>query len=370
MDLALARGGDQVVIKDVNGITYYGGKREQTAKSTRVKARVKAEALRETIIVHDKIFVMGHNLPDIDVFGAAIGLYKATQTLDKEVHIVLGEINASLRPMFDLFRRNEDYPEDMFVSGEWAKAHSTSDSLLIIVDVNRPSMTDCPELLSHVRSVAVFDHHRQSSDYLDNAVLSYIEPHASSTCEMVAELLQYIPEEVQLSDLEASSMYAGIMIDTNNFINRTGVRTFEAAAYLRRNGADIPMLHKLFRDDMEAYRARAEIISSVNVYKKRFAIACAQNLTIESPTIIGAQAANELLDISDIQASFVLTAYKGRIYVSARSIGDINVQVLMEKLGGGGHLSAAGAQFEHTDMEAAVAALKNVIDVATKADDI
>ena len=216
----------------------------------------------------------------------------------------------------------------------------------------------------------VLDHHRQSSDNIENALLSYIEPYASSSCEMVSEILQYIVDDIRIPNLEASSLYAGIMIDTNNFVNRTGVRTFEAAAFLRRHGADITLVRKMFRDDMEAYRAKAEIISSAEVYRERFAIATGVGLAIESPTIVGAQAANELLDINAIKASFVLTEYNGRIYISARSIDEVNVQIIMERLGGGGHMNASGAQFDYTDMDRAVAALKSVIDEMVEGGDI
>jgi len=231
-------------------------------------------------------------------------------------------------------------------------------------------MVECEELLYLAKTIVVLDHHRQSSDSIDKALLSYIEPYASSACEMVSEILQYIVDDIQIPNLEASSMYAGIMIDTNSFMNRTGVRTFEAAAFLRRSGADITLVRKMFRDDMEGYRAKAAIISNAEVYQKKFAIATGIDLQVESPTIIGAQAANELLDISEIKASFVLTEYNGKIYVSARSIDEVNVQVIMEKLGGGGHMNASGAQFNHTDMDEAVACLKQVLDNMIKEGDI
>ncbi|MFV0361774.1 MAG: DHH family phosphoesterase [Suipraeoptans sp.] len=370
IDLALARGGDQAVIKDSSGITYYGGKREQTSRNTRVKARVKAEALREFITVKDTILIMGHKLTDVDSFGAAIGLYRATLSMEKTSHIVLDEITASLRPMFDSFDKNPDYPDDMFLTPHEAQEMVDESSMVIVVDTNRPQMTECPELLKVARTIVVLDHHRQNSDNIDNALLSYIEPYASSTCEMISEVLQYIVDDIKIPNIEASAMYAGIMIDTNNFTNRTGVRTFEAAAFLRRNGADITFLRKLFRDDMDAYRAKAEIIRSAEVYRNKYAIAVGADLNVDSPTIIGAQAANELLDISEIKASFVLTAYGDRIYVSARSIDEVNVQVLMEKLNGGGHMNAAGAQFEHTNMKEAVASVKEMIDKLVEKGDL
>ena len=362
IDLALARGGDQAVIKDCRGVTYFGGKREQTSKNTRVKARVKAEALREFITVKDKIFVMGHKLTDVDAFGAAMGIYRAAAALEKRAYIVINEVSASLRPLYELFEKDPDYPEELFLTSAQAIDMEDENSMVVVVDTNRPQMTECEELLKKTKTIVVLDHHRQSSDNIDNALLSYIEPYASSACEMVSEVLQYIVDGIKIPKIEASSLYAGIMIDTNNFVNRTGVRTFEAAAFLRRCGADITLVRKLFRDDMESYRAKAEIISSAEVYYNRFAIAKGVNLHIESPTIIGAQAANELLDINEVKASFVLTEYNGRIYVSARSIDEVNVQIIMERLGGGGHMNASGAQFNHTDMDEAVACLKQVID--------
>ena len=370
IDLALARGGDQAVIKDNRGITYFGGKREQTAKNTRVKARVKAEALREFITVKDMIFVMGHKFMDADSFGAAIGICRAAIALGKRGHIIINEVSASLRPLYNLYVEASSYPDDLFLTSQEAVSMADENSLVIVVDTNRPKMTECEELLHIAKTIVVLDHHRQSSDNIENALLSYIEPYASSACEMVAEVLQYIVDDVKIPSMEASSMYAGIMIDTNNFVSRTGVRTFEAAAFLRRSGADITQVRKMFRDDIDAYRAKAEIISSAEVYQEKFAIAKGEDLHIESPTIVGAQAANELLDISQIKASFVLTEYNGRIYVSARSIDEVNVQIIMEKLGGGGHMNASGAQFDHTDMRRAVASLKFVLDDMLKKGDI
>ncbi|HIW20788.1 MAG TPA: DHH family phosphoesterase [Candidatus Dorea intestinavium] len=370
IDLALARGGDQAVIKSAKGITYYGGKREQFAKNTRVKARVKAEALREFITVNDSIFIMGHKMADVDAFGAAVGIYRGAQALEKTAHIVIDEITAALRPLFDSFDKNPDYPKEMFITPDEALEMADSSSMVVVVDTNRPQMTDCPDLLKMTKTIVVLDHHRQSSDNIENALLSYIEPFASSTCEMVSEILQYIVDNIKIPNIEASAMYAGIMIDTNNFTNRTGVRTFEAAAFLRRNGADITFIRKMFRDDLSAYRAKAEIIRNAEVYKDKFAIASGKDLEVDSPTIIGAQAANELLDISEIKASFVLTSYNKRIYISARAIDEVNVQIIMEKLNGGGHMNAAGAQIDHTNMEKAIVSLKNVIDMMLERGDI
>ena len=370
IDLALARGGDQAVIKDCNGITYFGGKKEQTAKNTRVKARVKAEALREFIVTKDQVIVMGHKIADPDSFGACMGIYRAVVSLEKKAHIVINEVTGSVRPLYDEIAESPAYEDDIFLTSDQALDYVNDNTMIIVVDTNKPQMTECPELLRRSRMIAVLDHHRQGSMIIDNAVLSYIEPYSSSACEMVAEVLQYIVDGIKIPKIEASSLYAGIMIDTNNFVNSTGVRTFEAAAFLRRSGADITLVRKLFRDDMESYRAKAEIISSAEVYRNKFAIARGVDLHIESPTIIGAQAANELLDISAIKASFVLTEYNGRIYVSARSIDEVNVQIIMERLGGGGHMNASGAQFNHTDMDEAVACLKQVIDEMIEGGDL
>ncbi len=362
IDLALARGGDQAVIKDKEGISYYGGKREQTSKNTRVKARVKAEALREFIAVKDKVIVMGHKITDVDSFGAAMGIYRAAVDLKKKAHIVINDITTSVRPLYEVFRNNPKYPEDLFITSEEIRYYVDENTMAVVVDTNKPEMTECEELLKLAKTIVVLDHHRQSSTVIENAVLSYIEPYASSACEMVAEVLQYIVDDINLTPMEANSMYAGIMIDTNNFMNRTGVRTFEAAAFLRRCGTDITYVRKLFRDDMEAYQAKAEIIGGAQIYRQEFAIATCENAVIQSPTIIGAQAANELLNIANIKASFVLTTYNGKIYISARAIDEVNVQVIMERLGGGGHINIAGAQFGHTDMGRALYDLHTVID--------
>lgn len=362
IDQALARGGDQAVIKDCNGITYYGGKREMTYKNTRVKARVKAEALREYMMTKDHILIMGHKMTDVDSLGAAIGIYRAAAAVGKRAHIVLNKTTAAIRSLYEDYVKSPEYPEDMFVDSQEAKELADENAMVVVVDTNRPQMTECPELLQMTKNIVVLDHHRQSSDNIENAMLSYVEPYASSACEMVSEILQYIEEDVKIPAMEASSMYAGMMIDTNNFTNRTGVRTFEAAAFLRRCGADIPYVRKIFRDDMDSYRAKASIISNAEVYRQQFAIAKGENLHVDSPTIIGAQAANELLDIDGIRASFVLTIYEGRIYVSARSIDEVNVQIIMERLGGGGHLNASGAQFDHIDMDEAITNVKAQID--------
>lgn len=371
IDLALGRGGDQVVIKEENQITYYGGKSQKVEKNTRVKARVKAQALRELMETREKVFVMGHKIGDIDSFGAAIGIFCAARELGKQAHIVIDEVTTSLRPLKDCFSVENGYPEDLCISSETALHKVDSHTLVMVVDTNKPEHTECPELLSKTKSIVVFDHHRQSSNVVENTILSYIEPYASSTCEMIAEMLQYFSENIKLTTQEADCIYAGILIDTNNFMTKTGVRTFEAAAYLRRSGADVTRVRKLLRNDMTAYKARAEAIRRAEVYREKFAISvCPADKNLESPTVVGAQAANELLNIIGIKASFVLTQYQDKIYVSSRSIDEINVQLIMERLGGGGHLSMAGAQLTNCSVEEAKTIIKNTLDEMIEEGDI
>ena len=361
IDMALGRGGDQAVVKDGAKITYYGGKSQQLEKTTRVKARVKAHAMRELMETKDKLLIMGHRIGDPDSFGATIGIYRIAAAFNKKAHIVINSVNSSVRPMMERFQNNPDYPEDLFLTGDEAAARADANTMLVVVDVNRPSITEAPELLKMVKTIMVLDHHRQSSEIIENAVLSYVEPYASSTCEMVSEILQYVGDGIKMRSVEADAMYAGIVIDTNNFMNQAGVRTFEAAAFLRRNGADVVRVRKLFRDRVEDYRARAEAVRRAEIFEKEFAISECPSEGLESPTVIGAQAANELLNIIGIKASFVMTQVKDTIFFSARSIDEVNVQVMMEKLGGGGHRTIAGAQLKDATMEEAREKLKAML---------
>lgn len=362
IDMALGRGGDQAVVKDGEKIQYFGGKAQQMEKSTRVKARVKAHALRELMEPKDRLLIMGHKLADIDSFGAALGIYRIAISLNKKAHIVINDVTTSVKPMMDRFLGNPDYPEDMFLKGPKAAELVDATTMLVVVDVNRPSITDAPALLKLAKSIVVLDHHRQSSEIIDNAVLSYVEPFASSACEMVAEVLQYIADGIRIRPAEADAMYAGIVVDTLNFTNQTGVRTFEAAAYLRRCGADITRVRKMFRDNMAEYQAKADAVRRAEVYRDAFAISTCSAEGLASPTIVGAQAANDLLEINGIKASVVLTEYNHVIYASARSIDEVNVQVMMEILGGGGHRTVAGAQLEGVTIERARAMVKDAID--------
>lgn len=361
IDLALGRGGDQVVIKAGDKIQYYGGKSMQVEKNTRVKARVKAHALKELVEAKDTVVIMGHAIGDVDSFGAAIGIYRIAKTLNKRAYIVINEITRSVRPILNRFKENPEYEEDMFLNSGKAMDIVNENTLLVVVDVNRPSYTECPELLNQTKTIVVLDHHRQTGEVVQNPVLSYIEPYASSSCEMVAEILQYIGENLKLKATEADAMYSGMMIDTNNFLMKTGVRTFEAAAFLRRSGADVTRVRKAFRSDMKEYIKKAEALSSAEVYLDAYAITESASDGIESPTVLGAQVANELLNVTGVKASFVLTEFNNKVYISARSIDELNVQIVMEKLGGGGHMTIAGAQLENTTIEEARAIVKKTL---------
>ena len=362
IDLALGRGGDQAVVKMPNNTVYYGGKSQQIEKNTRVKARVKAHALKEIISGKDKVIVMGHRNADIDSFGAAVGVARVATTLERKVHIVLSDCTSSLQPFIEMFRDNPDYDDDFIINGQQAVEMVGNNAVLVVVDVNKPSITDCPELLRLCKSIVVFDHHRQGTEVIENATLSYVEAYASSTCEMVSEILQYIGENIKIKNIEADCLYSGIMIDTNNFMTKTGVRTFEAAAFLRRNGADVMRVRKLFREDAADYKAKADAVSQAEIYKNAYAISICTSDEVQSPTVVGAQAANELLNIKGVKASFILTEYQNLIYVSARSIDEVNVQIIMERLGGGGHMNMAGCQMEDTSLAEGIGIIKHTLD--------
>lgn len=361
IDLALGRGGDQAVVKSIDQEKFYGGKSVQIERNTRVKARVKAHALKELIEGKERVVVMGHSIGDVDSFGASIGIYRIAKTLNRKANVVLNEVSQSVKPIRDRFYTKE-YEEDMIITGDEAKELVDENTVLVIVDVNRASYTECPELIEQAQSVVVIDHHRQAGDAIDKAVLFYIEPYASSASEMVAEISQYIGSGLKLKSAEAEAMYAGIMIDTNYFSNKTGVRTFEAMAYLRRNGADAVRIRKAFREDIDEYKIRAAAIQDTELYEGVFAIAESKSEGIESPTVFASKIANSLLDISNVKASFVLTKYRGKVYISARSIDEVNVQVMMERLGGGGHINMAGAQLENVEVEEVKNMIKQEID--------
>ncbi len=363
IDLALARGGCQVVVKNGQKVSYYGTHGKEVERTTRVKARVKAQALRELMETRDRIIVMGHNMSDADCLGASVGVYCAGREIGKPVNIVIDTITSSMRPVVESFTEKSEYPDDMFITSEQALNLCNDRTLIMVVDTNRPSYVECPGLLYKNKNVVVIDHHRQVEEVIENPILSYIEPYASSASEMIAEVLQYFADKININPTEADCIYAGILIDTNNFMTKTGVRTFEAAAFLRRNGAEVTRVRKMLRENMETYKARAEVVRNATTYRGAFAISeCEPDGNLESPTVVGAQAANELLNIVGIKASFVLTKYMDKVYISSRSIDEIDVQSIMARLGGGGHINIAGAQVQNSTLEEVRADLEETID--------
>lgn len=370
IDLALGRGGDQAVVKAGAEFLYFGGKSQKTEKNTRVKARVKAHALKEIISSKEQVLVMGHRNPDVDSFGAALGIAHIARDCNKEAHIVLNDVTGSLHPMTSLFEGRPEYPEKMIISPREALELVSQNTVLVVVDVNRPSITECPDLLRMCKNIVVIDHHRQSTETIENAILSYVEPYASSSCEMVSEILQYASDNVRISSEEADCMYAGIVIDTDSFQAKTGVRTFEAAAFLRRNGADVTRVRKMFRENAMDYKSRADAVGQADIYRGSYAISYCHAEDVTNPPVIGSQAANELLNIKGVKASFVLTPYQGKIYISARSIDEVNVQLIMERMGGGGHLNAAACQMENASLADAEGALKAALDTMIEEGDL
>ncbi len=362
IDLALGRGGDQAVIKTKDQVTYYGGKSQTVEKSTRVKARVKAQALREIITAKENVLIMGHRNPDADAFGAAVGIYCISKVLGKNAYIVMDNPNGDIQPIVDTFVSGSEEYADVLITSQQAIDFASTGSVLVVVDVNKPSITECPDLIKYCKTIVVLDHHRAGNEVIENATLSYIEPYASSACEMISEILQYAADNVKIRPEEADCMYSGIMVDSNNFQSKAGVRTFEAAAFLRRCGADVTRVRKMFRADASEYKAKADAVSQAEIYRGAYAISICTADDCPSPTVIGAQAANELLNIRGIKASFVLTEFGSKIHISARSIDEVNVQLIMERMGGGGHLSVAACQLEGTQIEEAIGELKNTID--------
>lgn len=360
IDMALGRGGDQVVIRDSVNFTFFGAKTREVEKRTKVRARVMAHALRELVDHSSKVLIMGHSHSDMDSLGAAIGLFKAVKSRGKDAFIVIDQSQSNAKMMLQEFKTIPQYDE-AFISGEHALNIFEKETLVIVVDVHRPGMVECPELLQHAKNVVLIDHHRKSEDFIENPVLTYHEPFASSTCEMITEILQYIQENERLTKQEAEALYAGIFMDTKGFTFKAGVRTFEAASYLRRMGVDTVNVRKFFKTNINSYVAKAEIIRTAVVFKENIALSY---LYEECPdmAVTVAQAADELLNISGIEASFVLAAAGNRVLISGRSLESVNVQVILEKLGGGGHITIAGAQLEDTGIEQADRMLKEAIE--------
>ena len=350
MDVILGRGGDQAVIRQNGKYLFFGGKVEEVEKRTKVKARNVAHALEELIKENDKIMIMGHTNPDIDAIGSALGIYRIAKTLEKEAKIVANVETPSIK---DLYESIKDQYQEVFISSETALAQVDSGTLIIVVDTHKKTYVESPELLTKTNKIVIIDHHRRSADFIDNSILTFQEVYASSAAELVTEIIQYTQNEVELSEVEAEALYAGIMMDTKNFTFKTGVRTFEAAAYLRRCGVDIIKVKKWFQSDLESYNTISEIVRKAEIVRDSIGISI-YDVQEKETSLICAKAADELLTIGNITASFVLGLMEdGKVCISGRSIGDVNVQMILEKLGGGGHITLAGAQLENVTIDEA-----------------
>lgn len=349
MDVVLGRGGDQAVIRENEIYKFFGGRVEEVEKRTKVKARVVAHALEKLIKKSKKIMIMGHTNPDMDSIGSCLGIYRLSKSLDTNAYIVISDTAESISSFKQEMEKDSEY-EDIIINKEVALENIDEDTLLVVVDTHKTNYVDAPELLDKVQNIVVIDHHRRSTDYIENATLMFQEVYASSAAELVTELLQYAEVKVDLKTIEAESLYAGIMMDTKNFTFKTGVRTFEAAAYLRKCGIDIIRVKKWFQSDLKSFSTIAGIVKKAEIVNETIAISTYEKKTKDA-SIICAKAADELLTISEITASFVLGKIGDKVCISGRSIGDINVQVILEKLGGGGHITLAGAQVEGMTIE-------------------
>lgn len=359
LELALGRGGDQAVVRKSGGFDFYGGKTKAVEKRNRVKARIIAHAFRPIIDESARVFIMGHRYPDMDSFGAAVGVYRTVINRGKDAYIVLDEVNEAIRSIYEKFKDNETY---CFVTCQQAKERFGERDLLVVVDTHRPNFTECPDLLKLTNRIVVFDHHRRGTEIIENTLLKYMEPYASSTSELVSEMIQYMESRVKIDKIEAEALLAGITVDTKNFSIKTGVRTFEAAAFLRRYEADTASVRQLFQDDLSTFIAKSNVVSNAEIYHEELAISVCRE-EMDNMRIVAAQGADALLNIRGITCSFVVgQKADGTTFISGRSMGDINVQLILEKIGGGGHLSVAGAQFFDMELDEVVAKLKAAID--------
>ena len=360
MDLVLGRGGDQAVIKRNGKYEFFGGKTQEVEKRTKVKARAVAAALEELIEESEKVLIMGHANGDIDSMGSSLGVYRIVKSLGKTAKIVNNTYGLTLKDFIEAVEQEKEY-EGVIIDKQQALAEVTPNTLLVVVDTHKKSYVEVPELLTRTNKIVVIDHHRRGPDYIENSTLMFHEVYASSAAELVTELLQYTKNEATPTVFEAESLYAGIMVDTKNFTFKTGVRTFEAAAYLRKNNIDIIKVKKWFQSDLESYNVISDIVKNTEIIRETIGIA-ENSKQDDNANLICAKAADELLTISDITASFVLGKVKDTVYISGRSIGDINVQLILEKLGGGGHSTVAGAQIENVEIEEARERLKKAIN--------
>lgn len=362
LDLALGRGGDQAVVKVDDNYEFFGGKSKAMEKRNKVKARVIGEALKQLIDRSENVYIMGHKNPDMDAIGAAIGCLRATLNRNKEGFIVLEKSNPSIDNLIDRMKEEEAETYEKLISRETALSNIKHSSLLILVDNHKPSFTECPDLLEKTNQIVVIDHHRRGKEFVDNPVLQYVEPYASSTCELITEMLTYMSNDLNLTHFEADALMSGIVVDTKNFSFQTGVRTFEAASILKRAGANMLKVKALFQDDLDTMVYRAEVIHNTKMIHANIAVSRFDKEANNS-VLVAAQAADALLDINGIDASFVLTINDGKVHISGRSRGEVvSVQLILEKIGGGGHLNMAGAQLDTTDLDEAEKILINAID--------
>jgi len=360
-DLSLGRGGDQAAVKKNDKISFYGGKTKAVEKSTKVRARVISHALKQLIEQSENVLIMGHKYADLDALGSSLGIYRAAKNRGKEAFIVLEESNPAIETLLDKIMLDDEYKR-IIIGSEEASARVSDKSLLVVVDTHRPNFTESPSLLNKTNKIVLIDHHRRGTEYIQNTVLNYHETYASSTSELVTELLYYMDDKVNIKPIEAEALMAGIAVDTKNFTFKTGVRTFEAASMLRRAGADTTSVKQLFQDDFETVLFKAEVVRKAKIIREVVAISYFED-KVKSVQLIAAQASDELIGIRGISASFVLGRKSDKmIIISGRSMGDINVQVILEKLGGGGHLTVAGAQLEGITMEEAYKLLENAIE--------
>ena len=349
MDIVLGRGGDQAVVKENGKYIFFGGRTEEVEKRTKVKARTVAHALENLIKESDNILIMGHSNGDIDSMGSSLGIYRLAKTLEKETNIVNNTYGMTLSKFIEELEKDDEY-KDVIIGKNEALSKATNKTLLIVTDTHKQNYVEVPELLDKVGQIVVIDHHRRSTDYIENATLTFQEVYASSAAELVTEILQYTDVKIKLKPIEVEGLYGGIMVDTKNFTFKTGVRTFEAAAYLRKCGVDIIKVKKWFQSDLNSYNEIANIVKNAEMYDNSIAIAM-YDKEDKDANLICAKAADELLTISDITASFVLGNVGDKVCISGRSIGDVNVQLILEKLGGGGHITLAGAQVEGMTLE-------------------
>ncbi|MEI6131436.1 MAG: DHH family phosphoesterase [Bacillota bacterium] len=351
IDIALGRGGDQVVLKDGEEFKFFGGKTKEVEKRTKIKSRVVAGVIKDLMRQSDSILIMGHEGADLDSLGASIGFWRMAKLVEKDAKIVFGDVRQTVKTVIDMYQKKPEY-SDMLISNDEAIKLAGENTLLIVVDTHRPSITQCPKLIEVCKKIVVVDHHRKGTEFIQNATINYQEPYASSACELVAEILQYADDKIKLPKLEAESLYAGIVVDTKNFTVKTGVRTFEVATFLRRNGADPIAVSQFFQHDIVMYTTLAAIVSGAEITEEGIAVATCPEDTPEAQ-LVSASAADQLLNLSGINATFVLSDLNGVVHISGRSYGEINVQMILEALGGGGHQTVAGAQLEGTTIEMA-----------------